>query len=149
MENDTNIDDLAATVAPCGLVCGLCKNATPEKGSCPGCWHGGGDEKCEQRSCCATHKLDGCWQCAEFPCNKGHFSESDAAWSGVSLGSVECVKRYGLPTYLKRLMSRVGNVLEYGEYRFRTPEEIVEAYCGTEGTQQRAGADGEDAAAQP
>ena len=31
------MDDLATTVAPCGLVCGLCKNATPEKGSCVGC----------------------------------------------------------------------------------------------------------------
>lgn len=142
MNNDMNIDDLAATVAPCGLACGLCKNATPEKGSCVGCQAGGGNQECELRPCCAERQLKGCWQCAEFPCGKGHFSKSDEVWSGLSIGSVECVKRHGIATYLKCLVAKVGNVLEYGEYRFKTPEEIVEAFCGTERTQQGAEGDG-------
>ena len=135
MKFDMNIDDIATTVAPCALVCGLCKNATPEKGSCRGCKAGSGDEECEIRPCCAERQLDGCWQCTDFPCDKGHFSASDTVWSGVCLGSVECVMRYGMSAYLKRLVAKVGTVLEYGEYRFKTPEEIVQAFCGTEGTQ--------------
>jgi hypothetical protein len=40
-----------------------------------------------------------------------------------------------MATYLKRLVAKVGNVLEYGEYRFKTPEEIVQTFCGSEDEQ--------------
>jgi hypothetical protein len=53
-----------------------------------------------------------------------------------------------MSTYLQRLVARVGKVLEYGGYRFRTPEEIVEAFSGKPDTQPPAGGDAEDPAPQ-
>lgn len=129
-----HIEMLSETVAPCGLVCGLCKNTTPEKGSCPGCKSEGGDAKCHQRLCTREKQLTGCWECGEFPCDNGFFAKSDHTWRGLCVGSIQRIKQHGVDAYLQRLVSRVGNVVEYGDYRFKTPEEIARAFCGKENT---------------
>ena len=122
---------LAKTVAPCGLVCGMCKNATPEKGSCPGCQNEGGPEECHQRDCSAEKGLPGCWECGDFPCDKGYFAESDDVWRGLCVGLVQCVQQYGLQGYVDRMSVRIGKVIEYGDYRFMNAEQIRRALCGS------------------
>jgi len=120
--------EFVETVAYCGLVCGVCRNAV-QKG-CKGCRSGGGDEDCYQRKCCIKNGLDGCWQCEKFSCNKGFFADADKAWRGLCIGSVQCIKDYGIESYVDRLVSRLGKDVEYGDYRFRDPQEIKTMLCG-------------------
>ena len=56
----------------CGLACGICENAC-----IPDCRGGGGASECFQRRCCRTKGVDGCWECQDFPCDEGHFADSD------------------------------------------------------------------------
>lgn len=117
------------TVAYCGLVCGVCKNATPEKGRCVGCRHGGGDADCHQRKCCTERGLDGCWQCEEFPCGEGFFADDEKAWRGIAIGSVQSVQDCGIDRYVDRVVSRLGKVVEYGDYRHKDPHQIRAMLC--------------------
>ncbi|MBI0584694.1 MAG: DUF3795 domain-containing protein [Methanomassiliicoccus sp.] len=53
-------------MAYCGLACCVCgQNAT-----CSGCRDEGctGKEWCKNFRCCRERGLNGCWECAEFPC---------------------------------------------------------------------------------
>ncbi len=120
--------DVAKTVAYCGLVCGVCAHAAPHDGGCQGCRHGGGPADCYQRECCVGNGLDGCWQCDEFPCDKGFFA--DDAWKGLCIASVQCIKDSGIGPYVDRLVSRLGTTVEYGEYRHKSPEQIRAALYG-------------------
>ena len=106
-------------VAYCGLVCGVCKHT--EKG-CPGCRNGGGDESCHQRACCVENALDGCWQCDGFPCDKGFFA--DDAWKGLCIGSIQCIKDMGREAFVERVESGMGQSVEYGDYRFKSAEDV-------------------------
>jgi len=120
--------ELLETVAYCGLVCGLCVHAAPEREGCAGCRNGGGSRDCHQRTCCTDKGLDGCWQCEVFPCDEGFFG--DDAWRGLCIGSVRCVKKHGLPAYVDRLVSRLGRSLELGDYRHMSPDEVQGLLCG-------------------
>lgn len=118
--------ELVRTVAYCGLVCGVCKNACQ-----PDCRGGGGAEDCYQRKCCIEKELDGCWECDDFLCNKGFFADGhDPAWRGLCIGSVQCIKGLGIGAYVECLVSRLGKAVEYGEYRYKDPEEIRQILCG-------------------
>jgi len=114
--------ELAQSVAPCGLVCGVCRHA---RNGCKGCRDGGGSAECHQRACAAAKGLDGCWQCGEFPCEEGFFV--DDAWKGLCIASVRAVKAEGPARCAERVASRLGRVVEYGDYRFKDPAEILAA----------------------
>ena len=43
IDGESSSAELVRTVAYCGLICGVCRNATPQKGNCKGCHAGGGD----------------------------------------------------------------------------------------------------------
>jgi hypothetical protein len=115
--------ELTRTVAYCGLVCGVCAHATPQVAGCAGCREGGGAKNCYQRECCVGNGLDGCWQCEEFPCDKGFYA--DEAWKGLCIGAVQCVKDIGIREYVDRLVARLGRTVDYTEYRNKAPEEIT------------------------
>ena len=61
---------LIESIAYCGLVCGLCHLST----DCDGCKNTAKlcsrSEVCYQRTCCLQRGLQGCWECAEFPCGE-------------------------------------------------------------------------------
>jgi len=66
--------DLVKTIAPCGLICGLCSEAT----HCTGCRAESGCNRaavCYQRKCTTEKGLKGCWQCKDFPCGLDMFSK--------------------------------------------------------------------------
>jgi hypothetical protein len=123
--------DLTKTVAYCGLVCGVCAHATPQVAGCAGCRHGGGARDCYQRECCMANGLDGCWQCEEFPCDKGFFG--DPAWNGLCIGAVQCVREHGVQGHVDRFVARLGRTVDYGEYRNKAPEEIAAILGGDAG----------------
>ena len=139
MENQ----ELIRTVAPCGIVCGVCKNATPEKGSCVGCKNGGGAaSECYHVQCCAQKQLNGCWECDAFPCDKGFFEDSDdPAFRGICIGSVMAVQELGLENYADRVVARMGQIVEYGDWRHKDPEDVRCLLCDEENTQQGHPAD--------
>lgn len=116
---------LARNVGYCGLVCGVCRNAL--KG-CTGCRKGGGDEHCYQRECCEENGIEGCWECGEFPCGKGYFA--DDAWKGLCIGSVQAIKDHGLRRYIELVTTILGSDVEYGDYRFKDPDEIRAILAG-------------------
>jgi len=118
--------ELAKSVAYCGLICGICKNV--EKG-CIGCRSGGGDDDCYQRNCCLKKGISGCWLCDGFPCDMGYFA--DEAWAGLCKGFVQCIKAKGIEELVQLARTKLGEVIEYGDLRFKTEEEIVVALCGT------------------
>lgn len=67
-------------IARCGLACCLCS----ENAECPGCgnsgtWSCGPTSApcyadCENFGCCDSHGVSACWQCPDFPCEKGMLS---------------------------------------------------------------------------
>ena len=115
-----NEADLTKTVAPCGIICGICTHCVV--GKCPGCAAGGGEDSCIQRICSREKGLVGCWECGEFPCEKGFFA--DEAWRGFNIGSVRAIRNMGLAVYLRRALATLGEDVDIGDYRFKTPEEI-------------------------
>jgi hypothetical protein len=69
------------------------------------------------------HKgIDGCWQCEAYPCDAGYFV--DEAWRGLCRAFIQTIKANGIDEYVRRFNSRFGNVVEFGELRFKTEQEI-------------------------
>ena len=65
---------------------------------------------------------DRCWQCDEFPCDKGMYGQEE--WRGLGIGSVECIKEHGLERYVAILRSRFGDVVEFEPYRSKSPRQV-------------------------
>ncbi len=61
---------LIDSIAYCGLVCGMCHLSA----ECDGCKNTAKlcsrSAVCYQRNCCIQKGIQGCWECAEFPCGK-------------------------------------------------------------------------------
>ena len=121
--------EIVQSVAHCGLVCALCPGAAPDKGGCPGCRRGGGDADCPLRQCCVERELLGCWECDEFPCDKGMFGSEE--WRGLGIASVECIREHGLEGYVAILASRFGDVVEFEPFQSKSPQEVKMLLCGS------------------
>jgi hypothetical protein len=106
--------------APCGLICGLCKE-THE--GCKGCRFGGGDQNCYQLNCCKEKGIAGCWECESFPCDKGYFV--DEKWKGVITGFARCVREDGAEKLYEFIKSRFGNSINYHDLTSISEEKIL------------------------
>lgn len=74
-------------IAYCGLACCICG----QNDSCMGCRNEGckGRDWCKNYKCCREKGLNGCWECAEFPCK-------DSMLDKVRIRSfAKFVKQYG------------------------------------------------------
>lgn len=118
--------DLEKGIAYCGLACCLCD----EEKSCKGCRQGvcKEQEKCKPFLCAQTRKLEGCWQCPEFPCD-------DSMFDGLRIRTfVKFIQQYGKEKLLECLKrnEQQGIVYHYpnqliGDYdRFSKEEEIIQ-----------------------
>ena len=115
------IAELSKTVAYCGLVCGLCP--PPRTCECrtnpkPG------EADCYQRNCCIGKGIDGCWECDEFPCDKGFYAK-DNMWRGLNLASVQCIRDGGKEGLVKLILAHHGQKHYHGFYTHKTPEEVL------------------------
>ncbi|MBN1348159.1 DUF3795 domain-containing protein [candidate division KSB1 bacterium] len=119
--NETQLTDInsAESVAYCGLVCAACIHSPA---GCRHCRNGGGDPDCYQRQCCRESKIDGCWQCDQFPCNHGYFS--DPAWKGLCIGFCLAICEIGIEDFARSVSSRFGGAVDYGRFRFKTGAQI-------------------------
>jgi hypothetical protein len=102
------------SVGYCGLVCAICRRSDD---GCPGCRSGGGNIHCFQRTCCEGKRLDGCWQCIDFPCNQGYFAADE--WRGLCLACVQGIRLYGVEGFISRARRRFGDMVAYEDFRFK------------------------------
>lgn len=105
---------LQESIAFCGLVCGLCDHND-------GCLC---KASCHHRACCLEKGYDGCWECDEFPCDAGRFTNENR---GQTLGFVEYIKEFGKARFIEKLLSNQKKGILYGmsgAYRHKTYEEV-------------------------
>lgn len=94
-------------LAYCGLACDLCS----ENEGCPGCREKGCPtyESCANFNCCSGKGLNGCWECAEFPCGKGLLANPRMR------AFCECAAELGEAETVRRLMKNRANGVVYHE----------------------------------
>lgn len=119
------------TIAYCGLACCVCS----ENKSCSGCQAGGcethGD--CKNYHCCREKKLNGCWECSEFPCEGTMLDQPRIR------GFAQFVKEYGTDELVRCLMKNKASGICYhddgklkGDYDiFETKEELFSMISGS------------------
>jgi hypothetical protein len=121
-------NELAQTIAPCGLICGLCS----ESADCSGCRDGccKRAEVCYQRKCCEEKQIRGCWKCADFSCGRDMFSPE----RGFRIKAfVRCAKEDGIKGFAGHLLRNQENGILYhrdtgnhlGDYDGLESEEAV------------------------
>lgn len=119
------IDEKYNQPCPCGIVCRTCLHM---KNGCKGCLDGGGTESCHIRDCTTAKNLTGCWECDEFPCT--HMQQIDDAWRGLNIGLIQSIQTHGPANYAQLALQNIGEFREYGDLRFKTPEEIQAIIAG-------------------
>ena len=62
-----SVKEIKDSIAYCGLVCSLCNAG--KTGECKGCR--GKCDGCSIKVCAQSKKINGCWECSEFPCGEG------------------------------------------------------------------------------
>jgi hypothetical protein len=104
----------------CGMLCAICSRSDD---GCPGCRAGGGNVHCVQRQCCKEHRLEGCWQCERFPCDKGYLESAE--WRGLCIACVQGIKVNGVEAFTARAESRLGSMVNYEDFCFKDAREIA------------------------
>ena len=72
---------------------------------------GGGDAGCPTRDCPSERGYAGCWECAEFPCDRGPFGRPD--FGGTTIAYVRAAQRIGVPAMLERARAALGDQIDY------------------------------------
>ena len=100
MSND-HLRELGESIAYCGLICKMC-GASDHCDGCRSCNNtcathnsrGG----CDPYNCCVERKIDGCWDCADFPCDKPFFTSPKAQFFVMS---IEYIREHGKDDWIK------------------------------------------------
>lgn len=112
----------------CGFACALCPGMQQ---GCPGCRKGGGEKSCYQRTCCAEKGLEGCWQCASLPCDRGFFVHVD--YGGVFSAFAQAVQQQGLEETLRLARAHFGDTLDFDTLRGKASAELLSLLTEAEG----------------
>lgn len=123
--------ELINSIAYCGLVCGRCHL----REDCDGCKNTARlcarSTVCFQRTCCIQKGLEGCWECAEFPCGKDmHGPPHDLRIRAF----VTFIKHEGAGTLIDNLLRNEAQGIYYGYQRDydgkRSEEEVIQLLKG-------------------
>lgn len=90
-----SVEEIKDSIAYCGLVCKLCNEG--KSGQCIGCR--GKCNGCSIKECAQGRRINGCWECNEFPCEEGMFKNKRTK-TFVRLAKDEGL--YKLAEYLKK-----------------------------------------------
>ena len=118
---------IANSVAYCGLVCGLCR---PDGGcdcrSANQCGKQLSPKGCFQHDCCIEKGYAGCWECPDFPCGK------DMQKSLRVRTFVQCIREDGLKAFAGYILRNQENGVIYhyegsysGDYELDTEEAML------------------------
>jgi hypothetical protein len=89
-----SIQEIQDSIACCGLICKLCKEA--KSGNCPGCRIKSGG--CAIKECAKEKEIEGCWRCPDYPCDERAMKNTRTKTF------IQCARQEGLhklATYLK------------------------------------------------
>lgn len=92
----------------CGLNCGLCPMRLG--GYCPGCGGGAGNQSCAIAACSLQHdKVEYCYQCVEFPCEKFQGTEEYDSFitHQHQLSNIKRAQEIGLDSYHREQIKKV------------------------------------------
>lgn len=118
---EKTVREIAENIAPCGCICALCRE------DCKGCNFSEDSElpcNCYQRQCCRSKGIAGCWECADFPCDKGMFDETKHGLRTKAF--VRCIKEDGCNAMAEYLLRNQ----ERGILYHRDPKKYTGDYDG-------------------
>lgn len=120
-----NDKDVAALIGSCGKACRLCKDYT----YCAGCksHEALGSRRrtrdgCYHYSCCNRKKINGCWECESFPCEKDLFASDQSMYLRAF---VSCIQEQGIDTYAHHVFLRFLMGVKERDYAACENEEMV------------------------
>ena len=121
-------EKIIESIAYCGLICNLCHLAD----ECEGCRSENNkcgkhlsEAGCFQRSCCIKKKIDGCWDCDEFPCDKDMYSDRH---DPKVKAFARCIREDGIEQFAEFVIknSKEGLYIRLqGDYDFKTESEVL------------------------
>lgn len=122
------------SIAYCGLVCGFCY---PDgKCSCKSTNHCGkrlSTEGCYQYNCCTSKGINGCWECANSPCDKDMLTIDKIKLRAF----VQCIKEDGIQKFIGYLEQNEKDGIVYhksgiiGDYDLSNETEVLHLLRGT------------------
>lgn len=100
---------MSASIAPCGINCGVCYASFREKNKCPGCWSGlSSIPYCRTCKILNCENLKGkrqkfCFVCSEFPCLrlKNLDKRYRTKYGTRVLENLERIKNVGVRNFMK------------------------------------------------
>lgn len=98
-----SVKEIEDSIAYCGLVCKLCSEG--KSGQCIGCR--GKSNGCSIKECAQGRKINGCWECNEFPCDEGMFKNKR------NRAFVICAKEEGLHRLAEYLKQNCDDGIQY------------------------------------
>lgn len=117
-----SVDNIKDSIAYCGLVCKLCNSG--KSGQCKGCREK--NDGCSIKSCAQDKKINGCWECNEFPCDEGMFKNKR------NMAFLKCAKKEGVHKLAEYLKKNADNGIEYhkedgskGDYDILDSEDAI------------------------
>ena len=109
-----DINKVSNSIGYCGLICKLCHLAD----KCAGCKSDNNfcgrhlsNAGCYQYKCCRDKRINGCWECQDFPCDKDMFSNSH----DIRIRAfVRCAKEEGVEKLAEYVLKNQQNGIIYG-----------------------------------
>ncbi len=93
-----------SVMGSCGLACLLCSAKLDN--SCKGCVSTKADT-CKIKTCCEMQKIDGCFECAKFPCEQDMFKNHRIC------AFIEVTKEVGLENLIQSLKNNDEKGIKY------------------------------------
>jgi hypothetical protein len=106
----------------CGYACIVCPGGCACKAS-----PDNGDPSCPIRICCQERGLQGCWDCDEFPCDRGAFGNED--FGGLAKAGVICAREGGVAEYVR--LAEANLDADFSVYKGKSADEILAVLRGT------------------
>jgi len=123
-----NEQDIISSVAYCGLICRLCHLSD----ECDGCKSKNNrcskylsETGCFQYNCCVEKKIQGCWECLEFPCEMDMYSDSE---SPKIKSLARCIKEDGIEkfaSYILQVIEQGLDITKDGDLDHKTEKEVL------------------------
>jgi hypothetical protein len=112
-----DINVVSNSIGYCGLICKLCHLAD----KCDGCKSDKNccgrhlsEIGCYQYNCCVDKKINGCWECEDFPCGEDMFSDSH----DIRLHAfVRCAKEEGIEKLAEYVLVNQEKGIKYGHQK--------------------------------